>query len=349
MDFVGALPYCGKAVELNGNDAANWLDFAEVLYVTGDVAKERNALKQAVAADPMTPEVAWNASNLYLLQGDVPTALDLLTVVLKGDPALVPIALKTSWRAIGKVQPILDRLPPDPTAYLEFVGLLASENKEEEAALVWTNLMLLNQQIDYKGAVFYIDDLLGWKKVGEAREAWKQLARHSDDFQTYQPKDGNLIINGSFEHDVLNSGFDWRTVGQGTKITLDDDSPKSGSRSALVTYRSPVLDSGLFQLVPVSPNTRYQASAWLKTDELQTANGPRFALTDAYSGAVLGAAQPVAYTTPWMQVMVEFMSGPDTHLVAVRLIRDRQDTVIRGRLWIDDVEFHSSSSQRPAH
>ena len=30
--------------------------------------------------------------------------------------------------------------------------------------------MLLNQEIDYKGALFYIDDLLVWKKVGQAKK-----------------------------------------------------------------------------------------------------------------------------------------------------------------------------------
>src|SRR6185312_2389430 len=123
MDFAGALPYCRRAVELNGNDSANWLDFAEVLYVAGDSVEEKAALDNAVAADPKTPEVVWNAGNLYLLQGDVPTAVNLFKVVLKSDPALVPLALKTSWRTLGKVQPIVDMIPPDPAAYINFIGL----------------------------------------------------------------------------------------------------------------------------------------------------------------------------------------------------------------------------------
>ena len=339
MDFAAALPYCRRAVELNGNDSANWLDFAEVLYVTGDSVEERSALEKAVAADPTTPEVAWNAGNLYLLQGDVPTAVQLFKVVLKGDPALVPLALKASWRTLGKVQPIIDMMPPDPEAYVNFISLLASENQQEAAAQVWEKLIQLNRQFDYKGVLFYVDDLLAWRNVTAAKEAWRQLGERNEAFRLYEPRGDNLVVNGSFEGELLNSGFDWRLSSQATKVTVDDEIFKSGEHSVLVTYSTPVLDSGLYQLVPVRPNSSYKAKAWLKTEELQTANGPRLALTDAYTGALLGASDPVAYTTPWKEVSVDFRTGPETELIAVRLSRDRQDTVVRGRLWIDDVEI----------
>lgn len=342
MDFAAALPYCRKAVELNGNDSANWLDFAEVLYVTGDSAEEKIALDKAVAADPTTPEVAWNAGNLYMLQGDIPKALDLFRIVLKSDPELVPLALKTSWRTLGRVQPITDMMPAEPTAYINFIGLLAGENQREAAAQVWEKLIKLKRPIDYKNALFYVDDLLAWKDVAAAKQAWKQLGGRSEGFLAYQPVETNVVVNGSFENELLNSGFDWHFSSEPTRVTVDDDTAKSGQHSALVTYATPVLDSGLYQLVPVRPNSNYTATAWLKTDELQTANGPRLTLTDAYTGALLGASEPVAYTTPWKQVMVSFKTGLDTELIALRLSRDRQDTVIRGRLWIDDVEIRPS-------
>ena len=339
VDFAAALPYCRRAVELNPNDSANWLDLAEVLYVTGDGVAEKLALEKAVAADPTTPEVAWNAGNLYLLQGDVPTALSLFKTVLKSDPALVPFALKTLWRTLGSVTPIIEMMPPNPTAYVNFIGLLASENEREAAAQVWQKLIDLDQPIDYRGALFYVDDLLAWKNVTAAKEAWKQLGERNELFHSYQPKANNMVVNSSFEDELLNSGFDWHLSSQATKVTVDDETFRSGGHAALITYSTPVLDSGLYQLVPVKPNSAYKATAWLKTEELQTANGPRLALTDAYTGALLGASEPVAYTTPWKQVTVDFSTGPQTELVVIRLDRERQDTVVRGRLWMDDADM----------
>ena len=198
-------------------------------------------------------------------------------------------------------------------------------------------------QFDYKGVLFYVDDLLAWTNVTAAKETWRQLGERNEAFRLYEPRGDNLVVNGSFEGELLNSGFDWRLSSQATKVTVDDEIFKSGEHSVLVTYSTPVLDSGLYQLVPVRPNSSYKATAWLKTEELQTANGPRLALTDAYTGALLGASDPVAYTTPWKEVSVDFRTGPETELIAVRLSRDRQDTVVRGRLWIDDVEIRPSA------
>lgn len=344
LDFAAAEPYCRRAVELNGNDSANWLDLAEVLYVTGDKSGEQLALDKAIAADPTTPEVAWNAGNLYLLQGNTTTALGLFKLVLRSDPELVPLALKTSWRTLGEVQPVIDMMPPEPMAYINFIGLLAADNQPSAAAQVWEKLIRLHRHIESKDVLFYVDDLLAWKNVSAAKTAWQQLAERDEALRAYQPVEDNLVVNGSFENEILNRGLDWHFSSDATTVTIDDDTSKSGGRSVLVTYTTPVLDSGLYQLVPVSPNSAYTATAWLKTEELQTANGPRLELTDAYTGAALGFSEPVAYTTPWKQFTVNFRTGPQTHLVAIRFSRDRQDTVVRGRLWIDDVAVRPASN-----
>ncbi len=151
------------------------------------------------------------------------------------------------------------------------------------------------------------------------------------------------MVNGSFEDEILNGGFGWRITPQGTAVNVDDETVKDGHRSMLVTYSTPVLDGGLSQLIPVAPNTAYTASAWIKSDDLQTANGPRLTAFDAYTGASLGTSEPTSYTTDWRAVQAQFTTGRDTKLINLRLSRDRQDTVIRGRLWIDDVTLHTSA------
>lgn len=342
-DPVAALPYCRESVRLNRYDSENWLDLAETLYETGDPQEQRKAIEQALAVDPKTPQVAWNAANFYLLQGEVEPAVGLFAAVLKGDPSLSTLTLKTSWRVLGKVDPILRMLPPNPNVYLQLVGLMVAENQREAAAQVWSRLIGLNTEIDYHAALFYIENLLGWKQIDAAEKAWQQLGERSPAFKAYQRKEQNLIVNGSFENEVLNAGFGWRINPQGTAISVDDETVKDGRRSVLISYSAPVLDAGLSQLVPVKPNTSYTVSAWIKTGDLQTANGPRLAAFDAFSGASFGASEPTSYTTEWRVVQTEFTTGRDTKLVSLRLSRDRQDTVIRGRLWIDDVDLHQSA------
>ena len=342
-DPSGALPYCKRSVQLNRYDAAYWLDLAQTSYEAGNTIEQRKAVEQAIAVDPKTPEVAWAAANFYLLQGEVEPAVSLFASVLKGDPGLVPLTLKSSWKILGQVDPILRMLPPDPAVYLQFIALLTSENQPAAAAEVWSKLIGLNAEMDYHSALFYVDRLLGWQDVVGAEKAWKQIGEHSAELGAYQ-SDQNLVINGSFENDVLNSGFDWRINPQGTTIKVDDEVAHKGHRSVLVTYSTPVLDPGLSQVLPVEPNVSYIASAWIKTDELQTANGPRLAAFDAYSGAKLATSEPTSYTTDWTNAELQFRTGQDTKLVALKLTRDRQDTVIRGRLWVDDVQLHKSAT-----
>jgi hypothetical protein len=345
-----ALPYCEKATQLDRYDAAYWLDLAETSYQAEDPTGLREAVERAVSVDPKTPQVAWNAANLYLLGGEVDPAVKLFGLVLNGDPGLVPLALKSCWQVLGNVNPILRMLPPDPGVYLQFIALLDAENQPEAAAQVWSRLMALNVTVNYPDALFYVDKLLVWRNVAGAERAWEQLAERSKGFDVYQRHDQNLVVNGSFENKVLSSGFGWRLYPQGTTMEPDEDTAKDGHRSLLVTYSVPVFEAGLSQLVPVEPDTGYTASAWIRTEDLQTANGPRLTVTDGNTGAIVGASEPSSYTTDWRKVELQFHTGRDTKLVAVRLFRDRQDTVIRGRLWIDDVQIHKlDNSDKAGH
>jgi tetratricopeptide (TPR) repeat protein len=338
-DPAGAQKYCERSVQLNQYEAAYWLDLAQTSYEAGNTAQQRRALEQAIAVDPKTPKVAWSAANFYLLQGQVDPAVNLFASVLKGDPGLVPLTLKSSWKILGQVDPILRMLPPDPAVYLQFIALLCSENQPAGAKQVWSRMVGLGAPVNYRDALFYVDQLLAWQDVEGAEKAWEQIGEHSTNFADYQKRKDNLAVNGSFENEVLNGGFDWRINPRGSTIKIDGEVAKQGHHSLEVTYSAPVLDPGLTQFVPVDPDASYTASAWIKTQELQTANGPRLGAFDAYSGTKLAASQETSYTTDWRQVELQFRTGPETKLVALKLTRDRQDTVIRGQLWIDSVEM----------
>ena len=46
-------------------------------------------------------------------------------------------------------------------------------------------------------------------------------------------------------------------------------------------------DAGIFQFIPVKPNTDYEFTAQYRAEELDTASGPRFSITDPYSDAFI--------------------------------------------------------------
>ena len=74
------------AVQLNPHSARFWFDLASAYQVLGDIPSQTAALERAIEADPTTPDVAWEAANLYLVRGENEKALREFRVVLGTDP-----------------------------------------------------------------------------------------------------------------------------------------------------------------------------------------------------------------------------------------------------------------------
>src|SRR5215467_4616982 len=74
-DPVAAIAQYKQAVQLNPHSARYWFDLASAYQVLGDTENQTVALESAIRADSMTPDVAWEAANLYLVQGEDEKAL----------------------------------------------------------------------------------------------------------------------------------------------------------------------------------------------------------------------------------------------------------------------------------
>lgn len=342
QDASAALPFCQRATELDPYQSAYWLHLALAYYRTGAEAEQQAAILKAVSVDPTTPDVAWEAANFFRLQGKIPEALHQYSVVMRGDPNLVTPSLDQCWRALHDVDAIEAILPPDPEVYLQFVKLLISKHEWEAAHRVWSALLQLNREFDYHKALFYVDGLLQERKVARAREVWDQLASRTTTLSHYNSTD-DLVIDGDFSKEILNAGFDWRYATQpGNAVSLDTTEFHTGNRSLLISYSDSGGDSGMYEYVAVKPNTQYMVSAWVKSEELQAANGPRISVSDAYNSKLFALTEETIGTTPWHRLEASFQTGPETELLAIRFTRDPANTRIQGQFWIDDVSLRPS-------
>jgi len=147
-------------------------------------------------------------------------------------------------------------------------------------------------------------------------------------------------VNGTFNLDVLNGGFDWQYQKQaGVTLTLDPTDFHSGRRSLLVSFDGPgITDAGFYQFVAVQPNTTYDFTAYYKNGELEGAGGPHLTVQDMYTLAVYFDSDELKEAGFWKSVDGEFTTGPDCKLVVVHIRRLPEGSPIRGKLWIDD--FH---------
>ena len=283
-----AVPLCKRATELNPYQSAYWLHLALAYYRTGAEREQQDAILKAISVDPTTPDVAWEAANFFLVQGKIPEALHQFSVVIRGDPAMTPQALDLCWRTVHDVSAIEAILPPDPHVYLQFVKLLIAKNEWDAAHHVWSSMLRLNRPFDFHSALFYVDGLLQHRDVPRASEVWQQLASRSATLSHYSHAD-DLVMDGNFAEEILNAGFDWHYSAQpGSAVSLDTTEFHSGSQSLLISYSDTGGDAGMYEYVAVKPNTKYTISAWVKSEELQSANGPRISVSDAYDNKPAG-------------------------------------------------------------
>jgi tetratricopeptide (TPR) repeat protein len=326
------------AVELNPHSARYWFDLASAYQVLGDTTNQTWALENAIKADPTTPDVAWEAANFYLVQGENEKALREFRVVLENEPTLANLAIQFCWRINPDADMLLRNVvPAKATADVAFLDLLMTKQETAAAAKVWSALMATSQTFELRQVYEYLQYLINHKDVDQARLVWQQAAPRFG-LSSYVPSRNNLIVNGDFSLDVLNGGFDWQyQKQQSVTLTLDPSDFHGGHRSLLITFDGPgVVDAGIRQFIAVQPNTVYDFSAYYKNGEIEGAGGPHFTIQDVYTQAVLYDSDELKEAGFWKSATGEFTTGDDCRLLVLHVRRLPEGSPIRGKLWVDD-------------
>ncbi len=297
-DPVTAIGQYEKAVHLNEHSARYWFDLASAYQVLGDTANQTVALERAILADSKTPDVAWEAANLYLVQGENEKALREFRVVMANDTSLAAPAMQACWRINPEVDALLaDVVPPTADAYIVFLALLQQnvdlqlrraaaapedtdvpamalriKNETEGSFKVWDALIQTHQPFDKRYAYEYLRFLIQQKKVDQAVLVWQQMTSRFG-LSAYLPTLENLVANNTFTLDVLNNPFDWQYERQlGVGLTLEPiESPhqdEPAQKGFFARLFEPV--SNIFRHAPAaSPNVRGPRSLMINFD------GPR--------------------------------------------------------------------------
>src|SRR6202521_2877969 len=317
----GAISQYRTLFRSNPYDARYWLDLAGAYQVAGRTEEQAKSVEHAVEADPTTPHVAWEAANFFLIQGNLDKALPHFRTVLANDPEAVNYTLQLCWRATGDVNRMFDQaLPRNADIYLSFLHLLVSKEDEAAAEIAWQHLVGLRQTFPAKLAFPYFRFLIAKREVRAAENGWSQLAQVDEDVRPYLPSPENLIVNGGFEETLLNGGFDW-LYGSNSHIILaiDTDQFYGGTRSLSITFDGQsARDAGIAQFIPVKPDTDYEFSAESRTQDIDSASGPRFAIADAYTSSSYVLTDDLLGTNPWHKQQARLHTGPSTKLLFVK-------------------------------
>jgi tetratricopeptide (TPR) repeat protein len=335
------------AVALNPHQARYWFALAGAYQLLGNTDGQRAALERAISAEPTTPDVAWEAANFYVVQGDIDKALDELRVVLANDPYLPPAALALCWRIRPDIDFLLRNLvPPNVTVNSSFLDFLISRRETAAAAKVWDQIAQLHQPVERRHVFGYIRYLLGQREPDQARRVWQQAANLSD-LSAYQPSAANLVVNGDFNLEILNGGFDWLyRKPPDVSLMLDPTQFHTGHSSLYLAFDSRgIEDAGVRQLVGVQPGTSYQFSAYYKAEDVEGAGGFRFVIQDLYTSKTYFASDYLTDVDFWKQVNGAFTTDDDSKMVVLRVQRDPANSPIKGRLWIDSLSLTPTRPQ----
>jgi tetratricopeptide (TPR) repeat protein len=337
------------AVSLDPHQARYWFDLAAAYQLLENSDAQQDALEHAIIADPKTPDVAWEAANLYLVRGQTDKALAEFRVVLDSDLSLSYPALQLCLRIDPELTTILQSiLPANPQIYFNLLDLLMKKNDPAATIRVWNQLVQLHQPLN-RGRVFdYMRYLILNREVDQARLVWQQAGTLSR-LSAYQPSSENLVVNGDFSLDILNGGFDWLyQKSADVSVALDPTQTHSGHRSLSIIFDGQgISDAGVRQLIPVEPGQTYEFSANFKAESMEGAGGPQFTLQDLYSGTTYFASEDLKDADFWKPVSGTFTTGSDTRMLLLRVQRVPVGSPIRGKLWIDGVKLVETQPPQP--
>ena len=330
-----------------------WLDLAMAYHFHGRFNDQKHALDQALSADPTTPRVLWEVANFYLAAGDTEKSYPLFRRIIADDEARSDAAIDLLWRSSHDVKKLLDggTVPPRVDAYLKLLDSItypqvapadAAQNLLA-ADVVWDHLTALQQPFKASRGFAYLDLLLRAGRAERASVVWQQMAEVDPAVKSHLAGGGELINNGDFDEDPLQGGFDWRFMTtDAVRVSLDNAMARTGLRALRLDFAGPgsaALSLPCVQFVAVEPNTHYHFSGFIRSRDLLTTSGPRFAVSDAQSGAILYQSSDILGTDGWREESGDFTTGPDARLLMVGLIRQPSEPRIEGTLWIDDLSL----------
>ena len=337
-----------RAAHLDPYDAQTWLDLSAALQFQGRSEEAEACRRRVDLMAPNLPAYQWPLANFYLLQGSTDEALRHFKLVLAGTSQYDTNVFTLAWKASGDAGKILQELIPE-RAQTEFsyLNFLISQHRLDDAEPVWKRILDGGDEFSPKDASPYIDTLIDGHKPGQAYQVWTDLQHKGLIRSSSAPSGTNLIFDGDFEDEFLNFGFAWRIIPlEGVYAGVNSSIYHSPSHALMVQFsgKDNLQFEHVYQYVKVASGQAYHLQALMKTEGITTDSGPRLEVFDAYNPTVLDKLTDdlTGTTDAWTTVPLDFVTGPKTEMLVVRLKRlpsKKIDNLIAGRVWLDDVRL----------
>jgi len=346
QNFPDALHNYEKAVKISPLTARYWIDLAIAHENLGDTEKARKDFDEARADYPGSAEVRWEYANFLLRQGQLPEAFKEMRTAVQEDSSLLPLAINRAWRATNDPDQVADAiLPNTAAAYIEALNFFAGEEDVDGGLKIWSRLASLQQPFSIESLFPFFDVVIQQNRGADGVRMWLEaLAACGLPYDS--PSNGSVVLDGGFEHDALNGGFDWRMPSSwGMTADYDTSVFHGGKRSLRLDFgggmnidlRQPL------QFVAVDPARTYRLVGFVRTLSITTESGIRFYVFDPHHpDEFYLETDDLTGTHDWSELQGNITTGPNTQIleVEVRRIPSRMfENKLAGSAWIDDVSL----------
>jgi tetratricopeptide (TPR) repeat protein len=350
-DVPEAIAHYREAVAADSLSPHYWVDLAAAYEAAGDNGRAQDGYAHAAAASPLSAEVAFSYGSFLLREEHFPEAYKEFRRATLANPELLPLAISRTWRATGDVDQINQMLPVSTDAYLQAIDFFASNHKTEPALRVWQRLIGLGTPIDLPSAFPFLDELIREDRADDARSVWAE-ALVAAGLPPAEPFRHSLIWNGDFKQKVANGGLDWRwSPVLGVAIGFDSQPSPEGSRPVRLDFSggSNVNLTAPFEFVPVQPSASYHFHAYMRTEDITTESGLRFAIFDPnHANVVSVLTDDFTGTHAWTAIDADLTTGPETRFLVVQVTRSPSrlfDNKLGGTGWIADISLVPSRAE----
>jgi tetratricopeptide (TPR) repeat protein len=343
-DLLLAISYYRRAIALAPEYPYYWLDLASTYDEAGDPAEAESAFQAAERAHPYSGEAAWRYGSFLLGQGRSDQAYAEIHRAVVAEPRWVDLAVSRTWRGTQDVHILLDRVLPDtPEARAKALNFLVAQNQPDAALAVWQRIEQRHDTVKLAQSSPLVDLLIAQDHVPQAWMVWQQALIASG--APPRSQESSRVTDGGFETEFANGGFGWKYQPQpGADVRLDSSDPHSGSQALEITFdgSTNVDFYDFFEYVPVEPDARYHFSAYMRSENLVTDGSLHFEISDPqHPKDVFFVTPGVAGTQPWTLITLDFVTGAETHVLALRLRRPASTLLnrVEGAAWVDDVSL----------
>jgi len=339
-NLANAKEHAQRAVKLSPNDYRYRVTLASIEEAGGDRSAAESALLAARALAPSHWSVRYRLGNLLVRQGKLTQSLDELKIAVAANSTLLPGTLDLLWRASrGNVEALETVAGSNPKARLTLAQFLLKSSRPAEASAVFGTIDRSGRLASSTDSASFLNLLIAAGELQAARDFWGEIAGGE--------RQSLAVWNGGFESDLMKdfTQFDWQFgKSEYARLSIDPAVAHSGSRSLKVEFvgrDTTQLDNEIRQLVLVRPGARYALECYVKTNGLETPEGPRLVVANT---TWIAASEPVAQgSNDWQRLAVEFVAPPNPKnaMSAVYISLKRKpkfsyDEPTRGDLWLDD-------------